>query len=239
MARKRIASAAKTSARRKSVVVRSTQAQITVKRLAATQSTLKSILPAKAMAQPARSAAKTVRVPVVRLPHGQDLQLPAYQTSGAAGLDLIAALPANAPLRLKRFARALVPTGLIVELPQHTEAQVRPRSGMALNTGVTVLNAPGTIDSDYRGEVKVLLINLGEAAVTIQRGDRIAQLVIQAVVKGTLFERTTARRTVRGTGGFGSTGGQTADVQSRAATKGKKKTKAAKKPRAQKNNPRK
>jgi dUTP pyrophosphatase len=152
------------------------------------------------------AAARSISIRVVRLPHGQDLPLPTYQTDGAAGMDLLAALPATRPLRLKRFERALVPTGLILELPRNTEGQVRPRSGLALKQGITVLNAPGTIDSDYRGEVQVLLINLGRAVFTIQRGDRIAQLVIQAVARGTLREAATTRKSLRGVGGFGSTG---------------------------------
>jgi dUTP pyrophosphatase len=149
---------------------------------------------------------KGVRIRVVRLAHGRDLPLPAYQTAGAAGLDLLAALPANKPVRLKRFDRVLIPTGLILELPKGAEGQVRPRSGLALKHGVTVLNSPGTIDSDYRGEVQVMLINLGSSTFTIQRGERIAQLVIGAVVRGTLIEVMAARTSARGTGGFGSTG---------------------------------
>jgi dUTP pyrophosphatase len=160
----------------------------------------------KALAGALRGSVKSIRVRVVQLPHGQDLPLPAYQTDGAAGMDLVAALPTTGPLRLKRFQRALVPTGLILELPRNIEGQVRPRSGLALRHGVTVLNAPGTIDSDYRGEVQVLLINLGAGVFTIQRGDRIAQLVIQSVVRGTLVVVATTRSSDRAAGGFGSTG---------------------------------
>lgn len=147
---------------------------------------------------------KSVRV--VKLPHARDLALPAYQSAGAAGLDLVAAVPANKPLRLKRGARALVPTGLILEIPIGFEAQIRPRSGLALMHGITVLNSPGSIDSDYRGEVQVILINLGEKLFVVQRGERIAQMVIASVARLSLRESTTARPTVRGTGGFGSTG---------------------------------
>jgi dUTP pyrophosphatase len=121
----------------------------------------------------------TVRI--ARLPHGEGLPLPAYQSEHAAGLDLVAAVPEDAPIPLAPSDRVLVPTGLVFELPQGYEAQVRPRSGLALKQGVTVLNGPGTIDADYRGEVKVLLINLGSDTFLIQRGDRIAQAVMAAV----------------------------------------------------------
>ena len=132
--------------------------------------------------------------------------LPAYQTEGAAGLDLVAALDAQSPLTLAPGARSLVPTGLVIELPLGYEAQVRPRSGLALNHGITVLNSPGTIDSDYRGEVKVLLVNLGEADFAIERGMRIAQMVIAPVVQARVCEVAEAGATERGAGGFGSTG---------------------------------
>jgi len=145
-------------------------------------------------------------VPVTRLPHGHDLPLPAHQTAHAAGMDLIAAVPADAPLTLSPGERALVPTGIAIALPPGTEAQVRPRSGLAIKHGLTVLNAPGTIDADYRGEVQVLLINLGGEAVTIARGMRIAQLVIATVARAQLLEVATLEQTTRGTGGFGSTG---------------------------------
>ena len=144
------------------------------------------------------------RVRVVRLSHGRDLPLPAYQSEGASGLDLLAAV--ERPLRLKPGARALVPTGLIIELPRGFEAQVRPRSGLALRHGVTVLNSPGTIDCDYRGEVQVLLINLGDASFAVQRGERIAQLVVQRIEQVRLTEVKRAAATSRGAGGFGSTG---------------------------------
>jgi dUTP pyrophosphatase len=142
----------------------------------------------------------------VRLPHAGDLALAAYQSDGAAGMDLLAAVDARKPLRLAPGARKLVPTGLILELPHGFEAQVRPRSGLALRHGVTVLNSPGTIDSDYRGELQVLLVNLGSTPFTVARGARIAQLVIQRCVRGRLIEADRVARTERGAGGFGSTG---------------------------------
>lgn len=145
-----------------------------------------------------------VTVALQRLPHGTDLPLPAYETAGAAGLDLRAAIGES--LTLAPGARALVPTGLAMQLPEGFEAQVRPRSGLAINHGVTVLNAPGTIDSDYRGEVKVPLINLGHVPFAIARGDRIAQMVIAPVTHATLVEVSALDQTERGTGGFGSTG---------------------------------
>jgi dUTP pyrophosphatase len=144
------------------------------------------------------------RVKVVRLPHGEGLALPAYQSEGAAGMDLLAAV--GKTLSLKPRARALVPTGLILELPLGFEAQVRPRSGLALRHGVTVLNTPGTIDCDYRGEVQVLLVNHGDKTFAIARGERIAQLVVQRVERMALMEAAKASTTRRGAGGFGSTG---------------------------------
>ncbi len=148
----------------------------------------------------------TVEVKIMRLPHGQDLPLPSYQSAHAAGLDLCAAVPADAPLALAPRARALVPTGIAIALPQGHEAQVRPRSGLAARHGLTVLNAPGTIDADYRGEVQVLLINLGSETVAIARGMRIAQLVIAPVAHAALRETASLDETLRGQGGFGSTG---------------------------------
>jgi dUTP pyrophosphatase len=148
----------------------------------------------------------TTDVRVLRLPHGRDLPLPAYQTALAAGMDLMAAVPENAPMTLAPGDRALVPTGLVIALPEGTEAQVRPRSGLAARNGVTVLNAPGTIDADYRGEVLVLLVNLGKEPVTITRGMRIAQLIIAQVARVFLSEVASINETPRGTGGFGSTG---------------------------------
>src|SRR5262249_49835884 len=143
---------------------------------------------------------RILKVRFVRLPHAADLALAAYQTEGAAGMDLLAAVDARRPLKLAPSARALVPTGLILELPQGFEAQVRPRSGLALRNGITVLNSPGTIDCDYRGEVQVLLVNLGSATFTIPRGERIAQLVIQPVVRARLIEAERVRTSKRGTG---------------------------------------
>ncbi len=145
-------------------------------------------------------------VPVVRLAHGEGLPLPAYATAASAGMDLLAAVPEDAPLSLAPGARLLVPTGLCLELPEGFEGQVRPRSGLALKFGVTVLNAPGTIDADYRGEVQVLLINHGEAPFAITRGLRVAQLVVNAVCQIKLVENGKLGETARGVGGFGSTG---------------------------------
>ncbi|MCB1457713.1 MAG: dUTP diphosphatase [Nitratireductor sp.] len=140
----------------------------------------------------------------VRLPHGQGLDLPAYQTGMAAGMDLRAACMEK--LVLEPGQRMLVPTGFVIELPEGHEGQVRPRSGLALKHGITCLNTPGTIDADYRGEVQILLINLGQESFTIERGMRIAQLVIAPVVQVATQERELAGVTGRGTGGFGSTG---------------------------------
>ncbi|QDM14685.1 dUTP diphosphatase [Tardiphaga sp. vice352] len=147
-----------------------------------------------------------ITLDVQQLPHGHGLALPAYQTAQAAGLDLLAAVPENAPLVLESGKYAMVPTALTIALPAGYEAQVRPRSGLAAKHGVTVLNAPGTIDADYRGEIGVLLINHGPAAFTIQRGERIAQMVIAAVVRAELVPVTVLGETDRGAGGFGSTG---------------------------------
>jgi dUTP pyrophosphatase len=149
----------------------------------------------------------TIDVRVLRLPHGHDLPLPSYQSAHAAGLDLLAAVPADAPLNLAPGARALIPTGIAIALPAGHEAQVRPRSGLAARHGVTVLNAPGTIDADYRGEIQVLLVNLGGEALAITRGMRIAQLVVASVARAALREVSALDETERGGGGFGSTGG--------------------------------
>jgi dUTP pyrophosphatase len=147
-----------------------------------------------------------VKVEVQQLPHGEGLALPAYQSIGAAGLDLLAAVPADAPMILSPGKHALVPTGLVIALPPGFEAQVRPRSGLAAKHAVTVLNAPGTVDSDYRGEVGVLLINHGDVPFTIRRGERIAQMVIAAVTRVELDSVPQLSSTERGSGGFGSTG---------------------------------
>lgn len=145
-------------------------------------------------------------LPVVRLPHADGLPLPAYQTAEAAGFDLLAAIPEGETLILKPGKRLAVPTGLVFELPQGFEAQIRPRSGLALKHGITCLNTPGTIDSDYRGEVQVLLVNLGEEDFTITRGMRIAQTIIASVCQVTITQVTELSQTERGAGGFGSTG---------------------------------
>jgi dUTP pyrophosphatase len=151
-------------------------------------------------------AVKPLTVKIRRLPHADGLALPAYQTVDAAGMDLVAAVPESGPIILTPGARALVPTGLKFELPAGTEAQVRPRSGLAAKHGVTVLNSPGTIDADYRGEVSVILINHGATAFTIQRGDRIAQMILAPVTQARLVETDRLGQTKRGSGGFGSTG---------------------------------
>jgi len=143
---------------------------------------------------------------VVRLPHAEGLPLPRYESEGAEGLDLLAAVPDAGPAILAPGDRALIPTGLVLQLPPGTEGQVRPRSGLALKHGVTVLNSPGTIDADYRGEVQVLLVNLGKDEFRITRGLRIAQLVIARVEKVVLQEGAVVSKTTRGAGGFGSTG---------------------------------
>jgi dUTP pyrophosphatase len=148
----------------------------------------------------------TIIIDVRVLPHGEGLALPAYQTAHAAGLDLLAAVPEDAPVVLVPGRHAMVPTGLSVALPEGYEAQVRPRSGLAAKHGVTVLNSPGTIDADYRGEVCVLLINHGAEPFTIRRGERIAQMVIANVVRADLTIATALTTTTRGSGGFGSTG---------------------------------
>lgn len=146
------------------------------------------------------------RVPIRRLPHNLDLPLPAYETAQAAGMDLRAAVPEDEPIVLRPGARVAAPTGLAFALPEGFEAQVRPRSGLAAKHGITCLNSPGTIDADYRGELKVILANLGEEDFTIRRGDRIAQLVIAPVVQARWAEVDSLDETARGENGFGSTG---------------------------------
>ncbi len=145
-----------------------------------------------------------VQVQVVRLPHAAGLDLPAYQTAGSAGMDLVAAIDINWTIQPKE--RLAVPTGLTIALPEGHEAQVRPRSGLALEHGLTVANAPGTVDSDFRGEIKVILINLSDEEFTIQPGDRIAQLVISPVARGQWAEVDQLPPSTRGQGGFGHTG---------------------------------
>jgi dUTP pyrophosphatase len=147
-----------------------------------------------------------VKVEVLQLPNGEGLGLPAYQSTLAAGLDLVAAVPEDAPVILAPGKYALIPTGLSIALPPGFEAQVRPRSGLAAKHGVTVLNAPGTVDADYRGEIGVPLINHGDMPFTVRRGERIAQMVIASVVQAQLVPVTTLSATARGSGGFGSTG---------------------------------
>ena len=151
-------------------------------------------------------SAPPVPVALKRLPHAQGLPAPAYATDGAAGLDLRAALPEGEVLTLAPGARALAPTGFALGLPQGFEAQVRPRSGLAIREGVTCLNSPGTIDCDYRGEVQVILVNHGAAPVEIRRGERIAQLVVAPVSRAAFTEVEALDDTARGAGGFGSTG---------------------------------
>jgi dUTP pyrophosphatase len=147
-------------------------------------------------------------IAVKRLAHAVGLPLPAYETAEAAGMDLRCAAPDDVPIVLGPGERTAAPTGLCMAIPPGFEAQVRPRSGFALRDGVTCLNTPGTIDADYRGEVKVILVNLGQSAVTIRRGDRIAQLVIAPVVRASWAEVADLDATSRGDGGFGSTGGR-------------------------------
>jgi dUTP pyrophosphatase len=148
----------------------------------------------------------SVTLRVLRLPHGEGLPLPTYHSEHAAGLDLVAGMRTDAPVELAPGARALIPTGFAIELPPGIEAQVRPRSGLALKSGVTLLNSPGTIDADYRGEVKVLLINLGSEPFTVRRGERIAQLVVARVEHVRIEAVKELGGTARGEGGFGSTG---------------------------------
>jgi dUTP pyrophosphatase len=143
---------------------------------------------------------------VMRLPHGADLPLPSYQSEGAAGLDLLAAVAADAPVTIAPGQRALIPTGIAIALPRETEGQVRPRSGLAARHGVTVLNSPGTIDADYRGEIQVILVNLGQDLFTVTRGMRIAQLIVTPAMQVAISETIDLDETTRGVAGFGSTG---------------------------------
>ena len=148
----------------------------------------------------------SVTVRVKRLPHGEGLPLPSYQSKEAAGLDVVAGVPEEAPVAIPPGARALIPTGFALELPRGYEAQVRPRSGLALKHGVTLLNSPGTIDSDYRGELMVILVNHGDEPFIVRRGERIAQLVIAPVSHAEIVAAEELAATMRGPGGFGSTG---------------------------------
>lgn len=147
---------------------------------------------------------KTIDLEVKLHPHFEGLNLPVYQTQGSSGLDLLAAC--DSPVTLKFGERALIPTGISIALPPHHEAQVRPRSGLAVKHGITLLNTPGTIDADYRGEIKVIVINLGQDPFIIERGMRIAQLVIAEVIKANLLVADNLDATHRGSGGFGHTG---------------------------------
>jgi dUTP pyrophosphatase len=173
--------------------------------------------------------APNVTVAIKQLYNAAGMALPAYQTEQAAGLDLAAAIAEGEGITVKPGGRVLVPTGLVLELPIGYEGQVRPRSGLALRHGVTVLNSPGTIDADYRGEVSVLLVNLGPEPVMIHRGDRIAQLVIAPVVQARLVPTVTVSETARGGGGFGSTGRtDLKEVKSNSPIKSLKKSVSAK-----------
>lgn len=156
------------------------------------------------------------------MPHAHNLPLPSYQTADAAGMDLIAAVPPEQPLILMPGDFAKVPTGLVIELPTGTEGQIRPRSGLAAKHGITVLNAPGTIDADYRGEVAVILINHGRQPFSVVRGERIAQIVVAPVAQLGILQTETVSATARGSGGFGSTGSKTA-VKKHPATRQRKK----------------
>ena len=149
---------------------------------------------------------ESIAVPVMRLPHGADLPLPEYQSAHAAGFDLLAAVPDEQPLTLAPGARARIPTGIAIALPEGYEGQVRPRSGLAVRHGVTVLNSPGTVDADYRGEVQVPLINHGAEPFVVRRGMRIAQMIVAPVKRVRLIEAQTLPATERAGGGFGSTG---------------------------------
>lgn len=181
----------------------------------------------KAKGKKSKSAKSKIKL--VQLAHALGLPLPAYQSPAAAGFDLVAAVVDDAPITLKPGARALVPTGLIFELPDGSEGQVRPRSGLALKHGVTVLNSPGTIDSDYRGEIQVILINLGQEDFQIWRGERIAQFILAPVTRAKLKAGKAITVTKRGMGGFGSTGVKTI---ASASAQPRKKTAMAAKPGA-------
>lgn len=154
---------------------------------------------------------KTVRVKIMQLPHGKGLPLPAYQSADAAGMDLMAAVPADAPVVIPPGGRAQIPTGIAIALPKMTEGQVRPRSGLAARSALTVLNSPGTVDADYRGEIQVILINLGTESFSVERGQRIAQLVITPVFHAQLLRVEKLDKTKRGAKGFGSTGQEAID----------------------------
>jgi dUTP pyrophosphatase len=150
--------------------------------------------------------ANRIELRMVRLSHAADLPLPAYQSELAAGFDLLAAVPADAPVIIRPGERALIPTGITIALPPGIEGQIRPRSGLALRHGITVLNSPGTVDADYRGEIQVILVNLGTDSYTVERGGRIAQLVLGATMQGLICGVASLDETTRGVRGFGSTG---------------------------------
>jgi dUTP pyrophosphatase len=147
-----------------------------------------------------------VEVKIKQLPHAEDLELPSYQTEGSSGMDILAAVPEGEPIILKPGERQLIPTGLQVDIPLEYEIQIRPRSGLAIKQGITALNTPGTIDADYRGEIKIILINLGQENVVINRGMRIAQMVLSPVSKLKWVPQDKLSETTRSSGGFGSTG---------------------------------
>jgi dUTP pyrophosphatase len=147
-----------------------------------------------------------IDVRIMRLPHGADLPLPEYQSALAAGLDLVAAVPADAPVEIAPNNRAMIPTGIAIALPAGTEGQIRPRSGLAARHGITVLNSPGTIDADYRGELQIILVNISSETFTVRRGMRIAQIVIAPIIHAKLVEYDSLEATERASGGFGSTG---------------------------------
>ena len=147
-----------------------------------------------------------IQMRLLRLAHAAGLPLPAYQSELAAGLDLLAAVPADAPVTLAPGDRAMIPTGIRIALPPGTEGQIRPRSGLAFRHGISVLNAPGTVDADYRGEIQVLLVNLGRQPFMVERGMRIAQLIVAATMQVNICEVTILDGTIRGDAGFGSTG---------------------------------
>jgi len=148
----------------------------------------------------------SIALPIMRLPHAADLPLPRYESAHAAGLDLLAAIPASAPVEIAPGSRAMIPTGITIALPRGYEGQIRPRSGLAIRHGITVLNSPGTIDADYRGELQVILVNFGHEPFVIRRAMRIAQIVIAPIQHVTLVETTSLDATERAAGGLGSTG---------------------------------
>jgi len=180
-----------------------------------------------------KAAKATLTLKLIRLSHAKGLKIPEYQTASSAGVDLQAAVPARASVTLKPSKRCLIPTGLIVEIPKGYEGQVRSRSGLALKHGITVLNSPGTIDADYRGELGVILINLGDTPFKISRGERIAQLIIAPMTQAKMKEVRVVSTTHRGSGGFGSTGVKSKTRRATAAKNSSRKSSTGKKSRAQ------